>query len=217
VTALGLGVCLGGMASACSSAAPVSDRAVVVSQQHPIGCKVDSQAGASDSWIADEASQTAKAAIDKRLRERFEENTKVNRYVTLSNGLIGVALDHQAMQVVVVVDPERVNVAELQRELDQAAHPGDQPDPSEISVRVQSGCHPVADLIDAGQVIDSRTWHPRAESTGYSAGLDPHDSTYHVSIEGGRKDVGEALVKRLGSLVTVTHSSGGPVRDVVKP
>lgn len=141
---------------------------------------------------------------------------KESPFSTLNNGLVGVALDHRTHDLVVVVDPVIIDVENVQIILNRVASTEHEQRPGTpaISVRVQAGCHTASELLSAAKVIEARSWHLDASSTGYSVALDPHDSTFHVNIETGANDVVAALVGELGDRVTLTYSLGGPVSDV---
>lgn len=169
-----------------------------------------------EEWIANDGSQVAKDALDDKIIQRFGDDSKANRYVRLSNGLIGVALDHYAQEIVVVVDPTLVNVGQLAAELAAVAEAEHQRDPTvaKLVVRVQPGCFSSAELLAAGSTIDAQIWHPGASQVSYSSKLEESDSTYHLLFAEVDRPVAEALSDILGKLVKIKYTAvGGPTRD----
>lgn len=165
-----------------------------------------------EEWIANDASQQALEPIHKELDARFghvDKKTLLNR--ELARGLIGVAIDDHAKELVVVVDPSLVNVQDVAADLDQIlAAVTDRLPPHDLAVRVQGGCFSAEALQAAAQVIRAREWHPAADEARYGWTLDAHTSTYTFSFDPKYREVAEALAERLGDRVTITY--GGAER-----
>lgn len=177
-------------------------------------CEVPDVDGADTRWIVSPQAQRAKDVIDEELKERFGEGSEESGpRGRLERGLIGIANDHLARQVVVITDPGAdIDETELEDELHrltgsyQQSHPGTR----KLGVRVQEGCHRAADLIEAYEVLRARDWHPRADETPGTSGLSSYDSTYHVSLPTDAREVGEALQARLGPVITLTYTDDWP-------
>jgi hypothetical protein len=69
-----------------------------------------------ERWTTHRAAQRLSLTIAARLAARFGDSTKTAHNVPLSRGLIGVATDHVARQLVIVVDPARVDRQQLRNE-----------------------------------------------------------------------------------------------------
>jgi len=172
-----------------------------------------------EPWIANDASQRAMRAIEATLGTRFGENTKTATEQQLAHGLIGVATDHHAQQVVVVVDPDLVDSKQLQADLAGVAEHQRSPGSDLLGVRVQAGCHRAAELLEASKTIHGRDWHRGASKASYSVFLNARTSTYEFTFATGDRDVAEALKAKLGDRVTIHYGAVGrlPLRAPESP
>ncbi|MGQ0624991.1 MAG: trypsin-like serine protease [Sporichthyaceae bacterium] len=171
-----------------------------------------------ERWLLSDGAQENKRSVDAAIAQRFGDNTKSELHRTLAAGLIGVGPDHRAQQLVVLVDPKKVNVAELQTELRTRASNASRSRPENgppIGIRVQAGCHGSDELIKADQIIAERAWHPRAGTTALFSMVDATTSTVKVSFNMSDREAAEALQATLGPVVTVELNGGG-VRDKIR-
>jgi hypothetical protein len=158
----------------------------------------------SDAWLANDAAQGAVQTIDQALTARFGDDDLDAGRDPLQAGLIGVASDDHARELVVVVDPEMVDQDALQGELRSRVSD------STLRVRVGPSCHSAADLLAAEAALDARTWHARAAAVSYGAFLDARTSTFNVTFSAEDQPVADALKATLGEAVTIEF--GTPTR-----
>lgn len=157
-----------------------------------------------EEWAANDHSQAVFAKLQNALEARFGATSEANPHAPLRGGLIGSALDHEARQMVVVVDPGYSDAPGLQNQLEQVAARGGK---SRSFVRVLRGCHPAAALADAAGKIAQRGWHGRAAGVVFGYGVDAHTSTVEVTFSAADSDVAQALKDELGDLVTIETGS----------
>lgn len=163
------------------------------------------------AWLANERAQSAKEPVDKRIAEKKGEGKKGDPYGTLASGIIGVAIDDNNEQLVVVVDPKIIEPEPLQAELRGAAAAEHARNPAapEIGVRTQAGCHSVDELSKAAAVIKDRSWHPKAINASYGVHLNAYTTVFDLRFRTQDVEVGTALAEELGPLVNVTYDEVG--------
>lgn len=207
-----------GSVGAVTVLADAADRGTVAAAPEADGkasCVVPDPSSSDSKWIVAPEAQRAKDVIDAELKERFGEGSEqTGPRERLERGLIGVANDHHAQQIVVVTDPaaEEIDEAALEDELQRLTsdHQQSHPDTEALDVRVQEGCHPAADLIEAYNVLRARDWHPQADELRGATSLSSYDSTYHVDLPTNAREVGEALQAKLGPVVTINYTDDLP-------
>ncbi|MGQ0624992.1 MAG: hypothetical protein ACT4PP_10155 [Sporichthyaceae bacterium] len=134
--------------------------------------------------------------------------TKEDPHVRLRNGLIGVTPDPMDREIVVVVDPEVIDMKRLEKDLQ------DQLGSSGPPVVVQEGCHSAAELVHASQIIAEGRWIPNSAEISYGSYLDAGSAQYRLTISdsGEGKSAGRSLKEELGDLVAISYGDVG--RDV---
>lgn len=179
--------------------AAVTPSAAASSPEWPAGATscVLAQGVPDFSWHT-AAADEALRAVEDAVRARF---VKPRQYRTeLLRGLIGIAMDFTARDIVVVVDPNLVDTAHLQRELRSVlrrALPDD--DQSGLGVRVQAGCHPGPDLYEVFRFLTHEFRLLTRSATDF--GLNVRNSSWRVCNE---DEVANALLEtRFGDLVKV--------------
>ena len=145
-------------------------------------------------WIANDASQAALDRVQSLLKSYFGLGEDSGDLESLRGGLIGIALDHAAQTVNIVVDPTRVDAADLSSRATAALGR------STFNVKVVAGCSSAQGLADARRFLDRRM---EASHDGWGYYLDAHDSTYHVTVSPELKGHASFLQSRLGDRVTI--------------
>jgi hypothetical protein len=166
-----------------------SDESLAAAQAAPVSSHFPYQ-----EWIANDEAQEAVATIGAAMDARFGEPGEGD---PLSAGLIGITADHQAQELVVVVDPALVDPEGLEQQLGSAARG------APLRVRTQAACHSAQELLAARAVIEARTWHPRVTSATYAFDLDARTSTFGFVFAEQDRDVADALQALLGDRVTI--------------
>ncbi|HEV2756942.1 MAG TPA: hypothetical protein VG318_14335, partial [Actinomycetota bacterium] len=116
-----------------------------------------------EEWAVDPGSQRAFGHVHSLMQSTFGLDSKEDPDVTLRQGLIGSVLDHRQRQMVVVVDPDKVDVSALQPRAEAAAaKAGKGRTNGRPFALVVAGCAEVQDLLSASSVIAERSWHPDA-------------------------------------------------------
>ncbi|GAA2760045.1 hypothetical protein [Actinopolymorpha rutila] len=150
----------------------------------------------SEAWWTTPTAQASMQAIGEAVAREFGEASKEDEAGPLSRGYIGRRLDHATQAVVVVVDPEVVDMLQLTERLSSAPGVGG------IRLRVESGAHTVAELLEAQAVLRERAWHPRAAQVPIAFELGA-DSRFIVTLPQEDEDVARALTARLGDRVRI--------------
>jgi hypothetical protein len=150
------------------------------------------------AWIANDSSQATLDRVQSLLKSYFGLGEDSGDLDALRGGLIGIALDHAAQRVNVVVDRASVDVADLSARLTAAL---DQPD---FKVAVIAGCSTAQQLAAARTFLDRRM---KAAPDGWGYYLDAHDSTYHVTLSPGRTIAAAALTSSLGDRVRIEYET----------
>lgn len=154
-------------------------------------------------WTDSPAVQANLRAIGDVIRQEFGRDTSDYKTKPLARGYIGTAYEDATRTVVVVVDPELVDVQTLTDHLTAAAAGGD------VSVRVGPGAFSAQELLQAKAVIDQHNWHPRAGQVSLGVTLNAAESCFDVTFGQWDDEVGEALEERLGDRVHV-HQGAAP-------
>jgi hypothetical protein len=160
---------------------------------------------AHELWLMNPDAQAAVDRLGAEYQELFGSELEA-----LGRGFIGAAADHTSQTVFVVVDPEVVQVPDLESRLQRVVD--DTAGAKAFPVRVVASCHSSSDLLEADRVILERTWHPAADEISFASSLDPHTSTWRVMIALGHpsaEEVGASLQERLGETVSVGYGEGG--------
>jgi hypothetical protein len=147
------------------------------------------------AWIANDSSQATLDRLQGLLKAYFGLNEESGDLDALRGGLIGIALDHAAQTVNVVVDPTLVDVADLSSRANAVL------DRPAFEVAVIAGCESARDLVDARTVLDGLGTKLAPHFWGYY--LDAHDSTYHVTFSPEDKAAAAVVTGRLGDLATI--------------
>jgi hypothetical protein len=137
------------------------------------------------------------------LSDVFGTSSKTAEFAPLAAGFVRVALDHYAQEYVVVIDAN-VDQASLQRRLEKVALANAASGTRPFKVRVISSCLATDDLLQARQIIEARSRHPRADEATFTSEINPYTSQVDVSFDPAFKDVGAALKERLGDKVSVS-------------
>jgi len=151
----------------------------------------------SQAWSATPKAQASIQAIGEFVAQEFGETSKDNDTGPLSRGYIGTTLDDATETVVVVVDPNVVDIQSLTERMSSA------PGVDGVSLRVRPGAFTVAELLEARAVISERAWHPRAAQVAFAFHLDAADSRFQVSFSPKDEDVAQTLAARLGDRVRI--------------
>jgi hypothetical protein len=147
------------------------------------------------AWIANDSSQATLDRVQSLLKSYFGLKEESGDLDALRAGLIGIALDHAAQTVNVVVDPALIDVADLSSRATAAL------DRPAFKVSVIAGCSSARDLAEARPFLDGLGTKFARHLWGYY--LDAHDSTYHVTISPQDKGAAAVLTRRLGDRVTI--------------
>lgn len=169
---------------------------------------------AGEEWVADAAVQAALAEVGAVVDATFVPNGKSAPRSRLSRGLIGQVLDDRTRTVVVVIDPTLVERSALQSALATASrrsHERAGERATEVPVRVQAGCLPARDLIEADRVIAQRSWHPQARQATFETYLDAATSTIHATFWQQDQAVADALKQALGASVSIQFGRPTPL------
>ena len=151
-----------------------------------------------ESWSDAADAQASFQAIGEAVIQEFGETSKDNETGQLARGYIGTTLDDATQTVVIVVDPDVVDLQGLADRMSSAPGVGG------IALRVEPGAFTVAELIEAWSLLRERTWHPRAAQVAFAFGLDAADSRFVVTFWRQDEDVAQALAARLGDRVRIT-------------
>jgi hypothetical protein len=145
------------------------------------------------------------SAVDQAVRETLDarfgnDSREVNQHA-LRNGYLGT-VQGAGQTIVVVADPDLVDAAPLERELQKVAAKALKPyknKAADVRVRVLAGCRSSAELADAGDAIRAATFGGR--EVPLVLAVDAHTSTLHVSL--ADLAAADELRTRFGDLVTV--------------
>lgn len=163
-----------------------------------------------EEWIANPAAQRVLESVNGAINQQFGQSDQANVTRALDSGLVGLALDHFAQEIVVLVDPSLVDESDLEgrlRGIVQRAYNNNAP----FALRVGKACNSASELHSARDVLGNQSWHARANEAPYSFYLDPNTSTYHVTFSASDADIAAALEERLGDAVEIEW--GVPQRD----
>jgi hypothetical protein len=155
-------------------------------------------------WRSTPRAQESIEAVGSAVADEFGDATKEEAEGPLSRGYVGTAIDDDTQSLVIVVDPKLVNMHDLSTKLRAAAGTDG------VAVRVEAARVGVPTLIEAGEVIAARDWHPNASRVAMAFWLDPATCRYNVTFGKGSEDVAAALQTRLGDLVRIRW--GAPQR-----
>jgi hypothetical protein len=147
------------------------------------------------AWIATDSSQATLDRVQSLLKSYFRLPEDYGDLDQLRGGLIGIALDHAAQTVNVVVDPALVDVSDLSSRATAAL------DRPAFKVAVIAGCSSASDLAEARTFLDGLGMKFAPHFWGYY--LDAHDSTYHVTFSPRDKAAAAKVARRLGDRVTL--------------
>ncbi|MFD2077737.1 hypothetical protein SAMN05421678_12733 [Actinopolymorpha cephalotaxi] len=154
----------------------------------------------SEAWWTTQKAQASIQAIGDAVAQEFGESSKEDEAGPLSRGYVGTSLDHATQTVVVVVDPELVDMERLTERMSAA------PGVSGIPLRVEPSAYTSAELLEAGAVVRNRAWHPRAAQVPFTSWL-AADSRFVVTLRQEDEDVARALTDRLGDRVRIERGS----------
>lgn len=137
---------------------------------------------ASDDSVATMRGREVSTEVDAvfgatRAKERIADQ--------LRRGLIGTALDSRTGQATVVATPEFGATRKL------------------ATAHVITGCHSGASLINADNVLTSRSWHADATKASFTYSLWASDSRFHISFDQRYPEAAGALSDRLGDRAVV--------------
>lgn len=149
-------------------------------------------------WLANPEAQEGVSLVNAAMRARF--GAPGGAKDPLRSGLIGIAIDHHAQEMVVVVDPSRVDERTVEDEAQSAA------EGTPLQVRGGPACHSAAELLDARAVIEDRDWHPGASTATYAWNLAAKTGTFHLIFSDEDRNEAKALKARLGDTVTIKFS-----------
>lgn len=152
------------------------------------------------AWIANDSSQATLDRVQSLLKSYFRLPADYGDLDQLRGGLIGIALDHAAQTVNVVVDPTLVDVADLSSRATAAL------DRPAFKVAVIAGCSSASELAEARSYLDGLGMKFAPHGWGYS--LVAHDSTYHVTFSSKDKAEAAMVTRRLGDRVTLEFENG---------
>lgn len=210
-----------------AAGSPASGTGKASSAAHPsdadvsAACKTDDgpPAGASmkktpsgyaefEEWIANPQSQGAMGAIAASNDKAFGRDTKEDSGIALAHGYIGMTLDNRSKSVVVVVDPLVVSLDAVRDRLESVVSKAALANAGapKLSVTVKPSCYSAKHLLDIQAALLSGSWKSAQDHPSYSIGLDPRDSTFHVTIA-NRPDLEQKLRETFGP--AVTPLSGG--------
>ena len=203
-TTAALGLLL--LAAGCNEDAdsvPASPPVPTVSGQADGDCRFASFAGGGARWRMQARDFQMRRYLESVLTQRYGRVTKVDPGPRLQHGLIGFTSDVATHELVAVVDPALIDVAQLDAALKQAARkklPELKAGP-EIKVRAQAGCHSAAEMREAYDVLrEAKDRRPRTYLS--SIRFAPESSAFHVYAVPG-SPVAQELRDRLGDRVIV--------------
>lgn len=161
----------------------------------------------NEAWRSTAGAQEATRRVDRVIEAHFGVATKADPRQTLREGLIGVVGNEVQNQLVVVVDPSRVDTGKLRQDLESARAAATSTPSAEVAVI--AACRTAADLLRAGTVISERAWHPDADKVTFSSSLNADTSQWDVTMPEG--PAARALADQLGNLVKITHGTAGRI------
>lgn len=154
-----------------------------------------------EAWIASDESQAVLDGLQSFLMSYFGLTEDYGDAEALASGFIGLAADHVAQTVNVVVDPTIVDVGELAPLAAAAVAEDPVTNVPAFKVFVRAGCFSATDLADARSFLDTLTASASAPEWSYY--LDAHDSTYHVAISPEVAEAATVITAELGDRATV--------------
>jgi hypothetical protein len=164
------------------------------------GNQMDAGYYAYQAWIANDGAQAALDRVQSLLGSEFgltEESTDAD---ALARGLIGLALDHNAQAVNVIVDPRLVDVGTLASRAATASRDSATGRPA-FRVVVKAGCNSAPELAAARTYLDGLG--AGLAPNGWGFYLDASDSTFHVQIAPEDAGAAPTITSRLGDRITV--------------
>lgn len=153
-----------------------------------------------EAWIANDGSQAVLDGLQDLVMSYFGLTQDYGDAEALASGFIGLAADHAAQTVNVVVDSTMVDVGEL-ASLATAAVSDPATKTPAFKVLVRAGCFSATDLAEARSFLDKLTVSASAPEWSYY--LDAHDSTYHVAISPDAAEAAAVITGGLGDRATV--------------
>lgn len=157
------------------------------------------------------ANQRARRYVNAEIDRRFGGNTKFDASVRLSRGLVGVAVDYERQGLAIVIDPSKVDKAELQGALNREAALGNRavPGSTVTPVRVLEGCSTSEDLVEVYQKIRGQK---ALGGLPYGYSLNPRNSTWEIYTEDHAAAAQEFADQQRGR-VTVVPTEWVPQSD----
>jgi hypothetical protein len=153
------------------------------------------------AWIANPAAQAALDRVQSLLDSYFGLNQDSGDSDALRAGLVGIALDHAAQIVDVVVDPTSVDVGDLTRRANALVGADPATNRPLFRVVVKGGCSSAGALAQARAFLDGLGLGVAPHGWGFY--LDAHDSTYHVTISPRDVSATAVVSSGLGSRATI--------------
>lgn len=171
---------------------------------------VPTEAGhlAHEDWAANDAAQAdiiaINGALDTLARAPASSDTPEDLPMTwaMTSGIIGTTLDNVSQSLVVAIDPNLVDANVVKRLLLPVA--------GQIQIEIVPGCHSVAELAAAHDVIEAREWHPDARRASYGYYYDVAEAAFVFTFSKDDANAAAALEKALTDFVVV--SIGAPSR-----
>lgn len=165
-------------------------------------CITDEKAvEANQEWRSTARAQEATRQAEKVLASRYGVDSKASPRTQLKAGIIGIAGDAARDQLVVVVDPTKISIAELEAALNTRRNESKRPAP----VVVRLGCHTADDLVRAIELMERRDWHPDASKTSFGGSFDVYASRWDVTMPSGL--AADSLSEQLGDLVLIREGT----------
>ena len=120
----------------------------------------------------------------------------------MTSGIIGTALDNVSQSLVIAIDTDLVDANVVKGLLLPVA--------GQIRIEIVPGCHSVAELEAAHDVIEAREWHPDARRATYGYYYDVAKDAFVFTFSEDDATVAAALNETLTDFVIV--SVGAPSR-----
>lgn len=155
----------------------------------------------NESWLDDTKAQDVVSSVAEAVTKVFGSVTtlKEDPLALVKQGYVGTAIDDDAHQLVVVVDPDSDAWKSVAEALKPSMETG--------LARLEASCVPTSALVDAGQKLVDRKSIVGAIGDTYGVGLSPYTSQWEVTVNGT-----EAAAKRaeasLGDDISVSAVPG---------
>lgn len=162
-----------------------------------------------ERWLADPATQDLNRRIQDESASLLGQAPRGKERIAdqLRRGLVGYAADNTTQTLNVVVTPGTAEKYALAGRLDATLWSVARVSAYSPKVAVVTACHSAESLIAADNLIFGRAWHPDAAKASFNYGLDPADSTFHVSFDARYPAAAQALRRALGDRVAVQLGS----------